>query len=225
MTPIDPLEELEALDRLAAEGAGDEIVETMTPTASPDLGDIVEAAGKKAAKKADKKATKAKAKVETKTEVKAKKEPKAPKKAAEAKAPKVKKEAVAKPAKEARPTREAARDVLGADTFDGIVASIATMPKKVADKAENVLDFVAGRRALSGYTRYAIDALLEEGKITSTGLVKMLEKRDYSPGTARAQAQQMMALLPQIGLASRDKAELTLIKKSPILKQYQKAAA
>lgn len=237
-TSFDTEFDMSELDRLAADLAGDEFIETVTPS-TEDAEVLEEVAPAKPTKKAKAKVVKAK-------EPKAPKEPKVAKtKKAEVAAetseegeaaPKAKKSgpkatktgstAAAKEPKATKPAREAARDTLGEEAYNAIVAVIADpkIAKKVVDKAENLLDAAAGRRNLSVYTRIAIDALTKDGAFTSGDLVKLLESRQYSPGTARAQAQQMMALLPLAGIAAREKSALTLVEASPVLAVLKKAA-
>lgn len=237
-TSFDTEFDMSELDRLAADLAGDDFVTTVEPSAE-DVEALPEVEPAKPTKKAKAKAAKTK-------EPKAPKAPKEPKvKKAEVAAettdeveaaPKAKKSgpkatktgatAAAKEPKATKPAREAARDALGEDAYNTILAVIADpkIAKKVVDKAENLLDAAAGRRNLSVYTRIAIDALTKDGACTSGDLVKLLESRQYSPGTARAQAQQMMALLPLAGIAARDKSALKLNESSPVLAVLKKAA-
>lgn len=233
--------DMSELDQLAAELSGDSdgFVEVETVESSSEDADVIEETPAPKAKKGKAKAKAAKtvkaskkpAKTEddsTETIVEAETKPaKAPKATKTAKTAAATKEPKApKEAKPAKPQREAARDALGAEAYDAILAVIADpkVAKKVVDKAENLLDFAAGRRALSTYTRVTLDALVKSGATTSTELVKLLESRDYSPGTARAQAQQMMALFPLVGVAGREKSALTLNETSPVLAVFRKAA-
>lgn len=77
--------------------------------------------------------------------------------------------------------------------------------KKVKEKIENLADAFSGRR-LSGYTKAALKhANTNGGEFTVKGLVETYETEyKFSPGTARAQAQQMSALFSAVGLADKD---------------------
>lgn len=235
---IDGELDMSELDNLA-ESLADEgdFIATVDPT--PEAAEVVAETprasktgkSKKAKAKAEKPAKEVKAKAEKPAKV-AKSKKAEPEASAEGEGEpavtsiKVGRTAKAKEAKVAKPDRDAAKDVIGADLYAGIIAFIDDdkTAKKVADKAENLLDAIAGRRNLSTYTRYAVDAVLSGGAITSGELVKLLEARDYSPGTARAQAQQMMALLPMTGLVTREKSALTLNEKSPLVAVLKRAA-
>lgn len=79
----------------------------------------------------------------------------------------------------------------------------ASAPKKVREKIDNLMDAFSGRN-LSGYTKLAIKhALKMGGEFTMKDLVTAYED-SYSPGTARAQAQQMSALFTRMGICDKD---------------------
>lgn len=85
------------------------------------------------------------------------------------------------------------------------VAEIDNLPKKVQDKARNALMAMTVGVRLSQYTGYAVNALKLSGGAIEVGAIRdILAKRGYSQGTASAQAQQQMALLPFLGVAERE---------------------
>lgn len=128
-------------------------------------------------------------------------------------------------AKSARPRvsvdEEKLRAMFG-DEGDRLIKDIPNLPKKVQDKATNLLAVTSnGTGALSQYTKYALDLLQKaEGQTVRTDqLYKYLaEDRGYAEGTARSQAQQMMQLLPYAGIATRSKNVLTLNADADITK-------
>lgn len=116
-------------------------------------------------------------------------------------------------AKAPRPKREINMTKLAEIYPDGnaMVTSIETLPKKVQDKARNALLAMTTGIRLSQYTGYAIDALNNSGGTVEVGkLREILEDRGYKRGTASAQAQQQMTLLPYLGVAERNGRMLTL---------------
>lgn len=115
------------------------------------------------------------------------------------------------------PKREAR---FGAGAVGSYVASVATdaaltalveaLPKKVKEKAANLVDFIYKGRTLSVFTKTAVDILNTEGKISNERLVKAFtteaSKRGmgggYSIGTARSQAGQQVALFGRLDIAT-----------------------
>jgi hypothetical protein len=93
-----------------------------------------------------------------------------------------------------------------------MVESITGLPKKVQDKAKNAMLAMTTGARLSQYTGYAVEALkIAEGGTIEVGTLRsILENRGYKQGTANAQAQQQMALLPFLGVAERNGRLLTL---------------
>lgn len=87
-----------------------------------------------------------------------------------------------------------------------IIGKIDDLPVKIQSKARNAIAAMTSGVRLSGYTRYAAEALLaaENQTMTGTQLRDILTARGYTPGTASAQAQQQMTLLPFLGVAQRD---------------------
>ena len=100
------------------------------------------------------------------------------------------------------------------------LAQIDTLPKKIQDKARNVLSAISGSGTVSTYTKQAVKALTaaENGTMTAKDLKAHLLSCGYSDGTAAAQAQQQMVLLSYLGVAARDKSILTLVPASPVTK-------
>lgn len=91
------------------------------------------------------------------------------------------------------------------------------LPKKVGEKAVNLIAHLAGGAQLSCYTQIALTMLMEKGELTSSELVARYLARPYSEGTSRSQCGQMMALLPALGIAERPTTgKLVLIADSPI---------
>lgn len=99
------------------------------------------------------------------------------------------------------------------------LARVDEMKKKIGEKAVNLIQSVAGKGTLSVYTEIAFKALeaAEDNKMTSKQLVdtylatqKPNSSGTYEMGTARAQANQMFQLFPELGIATREKNVLTL---------------
>lgn len=92
--------------------------------------------------------------------------------------------------------------------------------KKVAEKFDNLLMSIASGKKPSTFTLDAYAALKAKGEMTSSELVAVLTSAgfDYSIGTARSQAGQMMALLPNLKVAERDAKVLKLNAHSTIAK-------
>lgn len=135
-------------------------------------------------------------------------------------------------------TARAAR--FGAADAGSYVASVASdtalesavnaLPKKVKEKAANLVDFLHKGRPLSVFTRVAVDIMKSEGKISNNRLVQAFTteatKRGmaagYSIGTARSQAGQQIALFGRLGIANNAGGALVPNTDSPI---WQKLAA
>ncbi len=109
------------------------------------------------------------------------------------------------------------------------MASLDTLPKKVGEKAVNLIAHLAGNSKLSCYTEIALEMLLETGELSSKALYDRYKARPYSEGTSRSQCGQLMQLLPAMGIAERPTpGTLTLVKDSPlanVLREAMKAAA
>lgn len=109
------------------------------------------------------------------------------------------------------------------------MSSLDTLPKKVGEKAVNLIAHLAGNSKLSCYTEIALEMLLETGELSSKALYDRYKARPYSEGTSRSQCGQLMQLLPAMGIAERPTSgSLTLVKDSPManaLREAMKAAA
>jgi hypothetical protein len=110
------------------------------------------------------------------------------------------------------------------DQIPAIVAVIDDMPKKVAEKAFNLLRFMLGREALSGYTKFALKAL-NEGPLKVPELVALMEKQGWSPATSRSQAQQMSRLFKAYGMVDTSGGYLTLNRDAPFVKHAMERLA
>lgn len=104
------------------------------------------------------------------------------------------------------------------------LSGLDDLPKKVGEKAVNLIAHLGGGAKLSCYTEIAIKMLIETGELTSKALFERYVARPYSEGTSRSQSGQMMQLLPALGLADRTgRGSLTLRKDSVIAKQLSEA--
>ncbi|WP_415721688.1 hypothetical protein [Photobacterium ganghwense] len=97
------------------------------------------------------------------------------------------------------------------------------LPKKVKDKAKNILAWANDEAELSIYTRLCLEYLVKNGNATSgdfrTHLMSNPEK-PYTVGTAGSQAGQMMALLPAVGMATKDDKSITLNRENPLSAKF-----
>lgn len=140
-------------------------------------------------------------------------------------------------AKATAPKREARFGTATAGSYvagvmgDAEIASLVDgLPKKVKEKAANLVDFLHKGRTLSVFTQVAVNIMKEEGKLSNERLVRAFTteatKRGmaagYSIGTARSQAGQQIALFGRLGLASNVGGALVPNAASPI---WQKLAA
>lgn len=112
-------------------------------------------------------------------------------------------------------------DTLSADELNRVMkermSEIDALPKKVGEKAVNLIAHLAGGASLSCYTQIALDMLLANGRLTSKELVERYMARPYSEGTSRSQCGQIMQLLPAMGIAERiNTGTLELVKDSPV---------
>ncbi|WP_439823911.1 hypothetical protein [Aeromonas caviae] len=109
------------------------------------------------------------------------------------------------------------------------MASLDTLPKKVGEKAVNLIAHLAGNAKLSCYTEIALEMLLDTGELSSKALYDRYKARPYSEGTSRSQCGQLMQLLPAMGIAERPTTgSLTLVKDSPManaIREAMKSAA
>lgn len=111
-----------------------------------------------------------------------------------------------------------------ADAIDPtpLLEKIDSLAKKVGDKALNLLRFNAtgDKTKLQVYTRLGLDELVKRGSITSKELTAHYQGVKYSEGTARSQANQLMSLLPAMGVADVSGRTLTLRSDSAIAAKF-----
>ena len=95
---------------------------------------------------------------------------------------------------------------------DALMSTIDGAPKKVAEKAKNLLRYALGREHVSAVTKFALSKLRDmPAGFTTVDLVAMLQaERSYSPGTARSQAQQMSRLFGMFDMIAKDGKTMTL---------------
>lgn len=109
------------------------------------------------------------------------------------------------------------------ELIEGRKARMNALPKKVGEKAINLIQSLTGSGAVSAisvYTRHALDLLKEDGQLTSATLRSRYLKRPYTAGTASAQTSQMMRLLPELGIATLAGGVLTPAPKSRLFDAY-----
>lgn len=90
--------------------------------------------------------------------------------------------------------------------------TMARMPqaKKVQEKFENALAQLSAGKTPSVYVTYGWQLLRANGGMTSAELVACFTARGYKLGTARAQAQQVMTLLPALLMVKQDGKKLVI---------------
>lgn len=93
------------------------------------------------------------------------------------------------------------------------------LAKKIVEKFDNLFVAVSADRLPSCYTMVAYKALVEKAEITSADVYNAMKTAGYSEGTARAQGQQLMTLLPLIEIARKDGKKLTLNSDSVLAKR------
>lgn len=98
------------------------------------------------------------------------------------------------------------------EEVDDLMATIDLAPKKVGEKANNMIRYALGREHVSNFTRFTMLKLRDNpAGFTVPELVKMLqEERSYSVGTARSQAQQQSRLFGLFGMVSKDGSKIAL---------------
>ena len=99
---------------------------------------------------------------------------------------------------------------------DKRLKSFDALPKKVGEKAVNLVMHLAGSSSLSVYTEIALKMLFEAGELSSKALVERYMARPYSEGTSRSQAGQIMRLLKAFEIADGSASQVTLRKNSVI---------
>lgn len=95
---------------------------------------------------------------------------------------------------------------------DGIMETIDAAPKKVGEKASNMVRYALGREHVANVTKFTLGKLRDNpAGFTTIDLVAMLQaERGYSVGTARSQAQQMSRLFQLFDMVGKDGKTLTL---------------
>ena len=95
---------------------------------------------------------------------------------------------------------------------DAKTALIAKRPKqvKIAEKFDNVIAALAVGRAPSVYVTTCFATLDARKEVAGTDLVAALQAADYTIGTARSQAGQIMELFAVLAIADRAGQKLTL---------------
>lgn len=86
--------------------------------------------------------------------------------------------------------------------------------KKVAEKAQNLIAHIETGKKLSGFTVTALGLLKENGEIKTKALIDAFVSEGKTEGTARAQAQQQMALFRTMGIAEPDGDNTRLLKQA-----------
>jgi hypothetical protein len=101
--------------------------------------------------------------------------------------------------------------------------SIDRLAKKVGDKAVNLLRYRAQPKKLQNYTRLGLELLVSQGYADSKTLTKHLQSSGYTIGTARSQANQLMALFPALKIANKAGKTLAPSDESTLLKDFSEA--
>ena len=99
---------------------------------------------------------------------------------------------------------------------DKRLKSFDELPKKIGEKAVNLVMHLSGCMSLSVYTQIALEMLFTSGELSSKALVERYMARPYSEGTSRSQAGQIMRLVQAFGIASGSTSHVTLNKNSII---------
>lgn len=99
------------------------------------------------------------------------------------------------------------------------------LPKKVSEKAYNLIRYAAGRETISNVTATALTRL-RNISMTVPDLVAALQTdRGYSIGTARSQAQQMSKLFSTYGMTHKVDGKMSLVVTHPLVKAALKRLA
>lgn len=115
-------------------------------------------------------------------------------------------------------------DVEDPALVDALKTNVDSLAKKVGDKAVNLLRNASDPRKLQNYTRLGLEFLIENGAASSKTLTDMLQAKGYTIGTARSQANQLMALLPALKVADRSGRNLALNADSTLVTQFTDAS-
>ena len=116
-------------------------------------------------------------------------------------------------------------DVESEEAVEELKTTVDSLAKKVGDKAVNLLRFQKKTEKLQTYTRLGLQFLVEEKQASSKTLTEHLVAKGYTIGTARSQANQLMALLPALKVADRSARTLALNEKSVIVQNFNACAA
>lgn len=116
-------------------------------------------------------------------------------------------------------------DTESPETTDALKTTVDGLAKKVGDKAVNLLRYQNEPKKLQNYTRVGLEYLLSNGSASSKDLTELLQKRGYTIGTARSQANQLMSLLPALKVADKMGRGLTVNSQSLIAKNFTAAGA
>lgn len=100
-------------------------------------------------------------------------------------------------------------------TIEGETPKFEGLAKKVREKVNNIAHNLTTGAKLSNYTVIGLKALFDQGTVTSKELLETMRER-YSEGTARAQSNQIMNVLPAMKIAIKEGSTLKL---NPALKE------
>ncbi len=104
------------------------------------------------------------------------------------------------------------------DDIPAIVSKIDALPKKVTEKAYNLIRYACGREQLSNYTRFTIETLRDDGPMSVPELVKRMEARGWSAGTSRSQSQQMSRMFAVYDMTEKSDGKIGLKTDNPFVK-------
>lgn len=108
--------------------------------------------------------------------------------------------------------------------IDKRLAGYDELAKKQGEKVVNMFKWLHDGSKLKAFTAMAIKHLIDKGEVTSASLKQHYIDRPYGAGTANSVSNQMMTLLPELGIAERDGKTLTLVKDSTIVAKFTAAA-
>lgn len=117
-------------------------------------------------------------------------------------------------------------DAATAENWAGVAGRIDALAKKIGEKAVNMLRNRKNPSAWQVYTKVGMEMLLENGTMTSAELTRHYNSTKYTIGTARAQCNQIMTLLPALRVANvTSKGTLEVNENSTIVRDYRAAIA
>ena len=88
-------------------------------------------------------------------------------------------------------------------TMTSVLAAVDKLDKKSREKAIGVFTALKAGKLPSTYIMQTIEALRDSGPMTLKALTGFFLEKNYKPGTASRQAQQMFAVLPLLKIAKR----------------------